>query len=95
MLVTILSFSDPNRYEMAKNYLESEGFECFGKDEIMNRTYMTNMIGGIMLQVDESVAQEAIQLLIEGGYATPEDYSPTPEIQWISKILDKFRSKNG
>ncbi|MBP1663581.1 MAG: hypothetical protein H6Q19_721 [Bacteroidetes bacterium] len=92
-LVNIRTFSQSADFEMVKAYLESMGIECFGRDEIINRAYLANVNGGVKLDVHASQAEEAIRLLIEGGYLKPEDFEPTPEFKFVDKILSKFRKK--
>ncbi len=89
-LVTIRSFSSSVDFEMVKAYLESMGIECFGIDEVINRSYLANVNGGVKLKVREDQAEEAIKLLIEGGYLKSEDFEPSAEMKWIEKVLKKF-----
>jgi len=91
-LVTVRTFSQSIDFEMVKSYLESFGIECFGRDEILNRDY-ANINGGVKLQVSSEQAEEAVKLLIDGGYLKPEDFEPTPEIKWMEKILNHFSRK--
>lgn len=92
-LVTIRSFGSSMDFEMAKSYLESFGIECYGMDEFINRTYVTNVAGGVKLQVSTEQAEEAIKLLLEGGYLKPEDFEPTPEMKWVEKFIGFFKRK--
>ena len=92
-LVNIRTFSQSTDFEMVKAYLESMGIECFGRDEIINSAYLANVNGGVKLDVRASQAEEAIRLLIEGGYLKPEDFEPTPEFKFVEKILSKLRKK--
>ena len=92
-LITIRTFSSSVDFEMVKAYLESMGIECFGRDEVMNRAYLANVNGGVKLQVEESKAEEAIKLLMEGGYLKPEDFEPSPEMKWAEKVIEFFRKK--
>ncbi len=89
-LVTIRSFSSSVDFEMVKAYLESMGIVCFGIDEVINRAYLANVNGGVKLKVREEQAEEAIRLLIEGGYLKAEDFEPSTEMKWAEKILKKF-----
>lgn len=93
-LVTIRSFNSSIDFELAKAYLESAGIECYVKDEIINRSYVANVNGGVKLQVSEEHLEEAIQLLTEGGYIKQEDYEPTTEFKWAEKIVRFFSKKN-
>lgn len=92
-LVTIRTFSSSVDFQMVKAYLESLGIECFGRDEVMNRAYLANVNGGVKLLVEKSKAEEAIKLLMEGGYLKPEDFEPSPEMKWAEKVIEFFRKK--
>ena len=91
-LVTIRTFSSSVDFQMVKAYLESLGIECFGRDEVMNRAYLANVNGGVKLQVRAGQLDEAIQLLIEGGYIKPEDMESSPEFRWAEKVINKIKS---
>ena len=90
--ITVRTFSSSVDFEMVKAYLESCGIECFGKDELTNRAYLANVNGGVKLQVRPDQLDGAIQLLIEGGYITPEDMESTAELQWAEKIINKIKA---
>ena len=91
-LITLRTFSLSTEYEMAKSYLESFEIECFGQDEIINRDYV-NANGGIKLRVRNEQAEDAIKILMEGGYLKAEDFEPTAEMKWVEKILKWFGVK--
>ena len=91
-IITVRTFSSSVDFEMVKAYLESYGVECFGKDEFSNSTYITNVNGGVKLQVRAGQLDEAIQLLIEGGYIKPEDMESSPEFRWAKKVINKIKS---
>ncbi len=92
-LITIRTFSSSIDFEMVKAYLESMGIECFGIDEVINRAYLANVNGGVKLKVREEQAEEAIKLLIEGGYLKEEDFEPNAEMKWAEKVINFFRKK--
>lgn len=92
-LVTVRSFSSSMDFQMAKSYLESFGIECFALDEFINRTYVSNVAGGVKLQVITEQSDEAIKLLLEAGYLKPEDFEPTPEMKWVEKLIGFFKRK--
>ncbi len=92
-LVTIRTFSSSVDFEMVKAYLESMGIECFGRDEVINRAYLANVNGGVKLEVREEQLEEAIRLLIDGGYLKKEDFEPSQEMKWAEKVLEFFRLK--
>lgn len=92
-LVTIRTFSQSIDFELAKSFLESYEIECFGRDEVTNRAYLANVNGGIKLEVRPEQAEEAVKLLIEGGYLKAEDFEPSAEMKWAEKILKWFGVK--
>ena len=69
-LVTVISFFYPHETGIPRSLLESEGIECFVHDEniISVHPFYSNAIGGVRLQVRESDAQRAIEILREGGF---------------------------
>ena len=91
-LVTVRTFTRSIEFEMAKSYLESFEIDCFGQDEILNRDY-ANVNGGVKLQVRSQQAEQAIKLLIDGGYLKAEDFEPSTEMKWVEKVLNYFRRK--
>lgn len=93
-LITIRSFSNSSEFEIAKAYLLSMGIDCVGQDELINQIYVANVNGGVKLQVPSEQYEEALKLMIEGGYIKPDDFEPTPEFKWLNSILNKFRKKD-
>jgi len=91
-LVTVRTFTQSTEYEMAKSYLVSFGIDCYGQDEILNRDY-ANVNGGVKLQVRSEQAEEAVKLLLDGGYLKAEDFEPSAEMKWVEKLLNHFRHK--
>ncbi len=92
-LITVRSFTQPTDFAIAKSYLESFGIECFEQDEHINWAYLGNVDGGVKLQVRSDQADEAIKLLIDGGYLKKEDFEPSAEMKFVEKILNYFRRK--
>lgn len=92
-LVTIRSFSNSTEFEIAKSYLLSMGIDCVGQDELINQIYVANINGGVKLQVPVDQYDDALKLMIEGGYVKDDDFEPTPELKWLNKIFSKFRKK--
>jgi len=77
--VTIKTFTYATELAIIRGRLESEGIECFVKDELtiqMNPFY-SNAIGGIKLQVKKDDAVKAIEILKEEGYITDKDIEPS------------------
>lgn len=90
-LITLRTFLDPSEQALAKAFLASEGIESYSKDSIMNRVYPAQVFNGIELQVAEEDVEQAVVVLIQGGYLKKEDFEPSDEIKWITKIFNKFR----
>ena len=93
-LVTVQVFYEPTNVLIPRSLLESEGIECFVKDELVAQVYnVASIVGGVKLQVKESDVERAIQILMDGGFLTEEELKPTGLYETIGKILDKFRKK--
>jgi len=69
-LRTVIRFVYPYELAIPKSLLESEGIECFVRDELTTsvQLFYSNAIGGIKLQVREHDAQRATEILLEGGF---------------------------
>lgn len=97
-LVTVKSSKDFGSLSIAKTFLESNGIVVVFKDEYMSQLYaQTDVVGGTKLQVAEQDAERAIELLIEGGFATKADYeipqSTLRTVRIVEKILSFFKRK--
>jgi hypothetical protein len=69
-LKEIYSFLDNNQAYVAKSYLESNDIKVVLLDEITSQVYplANNAFGGIKIAVPDDQAEEAVQLLDEGGF---------------------------
>ncbi len=67
---TIYATQLPTEANVIKSKLESEGFLVHLKDEltVQNYNFISNAVGGVKIQVEESKAVEASKLLAEFGY---------------------------
>lgn len=95
-MITVKTSNIPGELAVAKSYLEDNDIYCFLKDELINQVH-PYAVGGIKLQVREEDAEEAIKLLLEGGFARKEDYE-IPEstlflVKWYEKIASWFGKK--
>ncbi len=72
-MVTLRQFRDLPEALLAKGILDSAGIECFLVDENMIRMnwFISNLLGGIRLQVNRDDVEEAVTLLSE---PTPEGF---------------------
>lgn len=93
-LTTIKTFNNITSLGLVRSMLESEGIECFVKDEYMGQIYAGAGVESfnIKLQVREEDAETAISLLIEKGYAIPEDYAPDKTMLSIGRLLEKIKA---
>jgi len=64
----------PQQLWIIKGKLESEGIECFVKDELTVQSYnlYSNAVGGVKLQVLQQDAERAVELLKGLGYIKEE-----------------------
>jgi hypothetical protein len=76
--VTVLTTILPQQLWIIRGRLESEGIECFIKDELTIQSYnlYSNSVGGVKLQVLEKDQQRAVELLVELGYLKDEPVRP-------------------
>ncbi len=74
-LVTIATFTYHSELTVIKAKLESENIECFIQDEMTAQIYSfaSNAIGGIKLQVKQSDAIRAIEILKKAGHLDEPD----------------------
>ena len=66
-LETVATFSFAHEMGLVRSKLESEGIECFVKDELTAQTYIYNAIGGMKLQVRSEDAERAREIIREMG----------------------------
>jgi hypothetical protein len=64
-LETVATFSFAPEMGLVRSKLESEGIECFVKDELVSQTYIHNTVGGMKLQVKAEDAERAKKILEE------------------------------
>lgn len=77
--VTIATFTLPSEIAVIKGKLESEGIDCFVKDEltVQVHNFLSNAVGGIKLQVRTSDASKATDLLKDMGYLKGDVAKPS------------------
>ncbi len=90
-LITVKSSDIYNEIAIAKTYLEDNGLSCFLKDELTNQIH-PYAIGGVKLQVKEEDVEQAISLLIEGGFSKKEDYEIPESTMKIVNIYERIVS---
>ena len=74
-LITVAIFHLPQDAYIIKARLESEDIPVFLKDEysVQTETFLSNAIGGVKLQVSESNAEAATEILKEQGVELPRE----------------------
>jgi len=84
-LITVMTFPLPQDAYMAKNLLESENISVFLQNEftIQENNLYSNAVGGVNLQVIDTDAEQALKLLIAGGYINPDDLQQENSIEEI------------
>lgn len=89
--ITVKASDIYNDVSIAKSYLEDRGIFCILKDELTNQVH-PYAIGGVKLQVSEEDVQEAINLLIEGGFSRKEDFEIPDSTLRIVSVYEKIAS---
>ena len=89
--ITVKASDIYNDVSIAKSYLEDRGIFCILKDELTNQVH-PYAIGGVKLQVSEQDVQEAINLLIEGGFSRKEDFEIPDSTLRIVSVYEKIAS---
>ncbi|MDR1156527.1 MAG: DUF2007 domain-containing protein [Bacteroidales bacterium] len=91
-LVTVLTFVYPHESGIPRSLLESEGIECFMRDEMTAtvQPFYSNAIGGIKLQVREGDVQRAMEILIEGGFISDEEKKA-----WLGEDESGMKASDG
>lgn len=92
-LVTIKTANLASDLAIAKSYLESEGIDAVIFGEVMSQVYSAVAYngGGVQLKVRQEDAENAIALLIEGGFAKQEDYEISATDKWLVNQVEKLR----
>jgi hypothetical protein len=90
--ITILTFTYPYEFAIVRGRLESEGIECFVKDELTVQVnpFYSNAIGGIKLQVRKRDWEQALKILTETGYIKEADLQPAPSLLNLQRFLSKI-----
>jgi len=93
-LVTVASFDEPYKANIARMKLESEGIKCFLSGENFVATYwlLSRVEGGIKLKVKEADSKAAIEILARKE--TSSDTQLPSELGEYDLICPKCRSEN-
>lgn len=67
--VEIATFTYPSEVQVLRSLLESEGIECFLKNEFMSDIFPgISDIGNIELQVQQQDEERALEIMRESGF---------------------------
>lgn len=90
--VTIITFTYPPQAVVLKGRLESEGIECYLKDELTAQVnpFYSNAVGGVKLQVRQEDMDSAITILKELGYPVDDDESYETSVKKIVRFTQKI-----
>lgn len=90
--VTIATFTYPSQAVILKGRFESEGIECYLKDELTAQVnpFYSNAIGGVKLQVMSQDVPKAVVILRELGYPVDDDESYETSVKKIVRFTQKI-----
>lgn len=90
--VTIATFTYPSQAVILKGRFESEGIECYLKDELTAQVnpFYSNAIGGVKLQVMSQDVPKAVVILRELGYPVGDDESYETSVKKIVRFTQKI-----
>lgn len=79
----IIAFTYPHEANLAKGLLEASGIEVIIKDEltVQVNNFYSNAVGGVKLFVEKSKVEEAVSILVEGGYINLKNTEPDKIIE--------------
>ncbi|MFO8000851.1 MAG: DUF2007 domain-containing protein [Marinilabilia sp.] len=95
-LETVATFSYAHEMGFVRSKLESEGIDCFVKDELSAQTYIPIAVGGMKLQVRSGDAERARQIVREMGVfdAPPQDSSNISAFDRITRKMPLLGNLN-
>lgn len=99
-LITVLTVTYPHELLVARGRLEAESIPYFIQDELIGQVqpFYSNAMGGLRLKVRQEDVERATEILVEGGYISPEPVSDAgflqPLMDWSAgiPILNKIPS---
>jgi hypothetical protein len=84
-MVEIARFTYPSEAEVLVALLKSEGIYCYIRDEFSSRIMAGYAdIGGVRVELLESEAPRALQVMRENGYELPDENEYPDQIKAIS-----------
>jgi len=90
-MVEIARFQNQAEAFMLRSLLESEGIECYLKDEIINQMYGGFVdFGGIKIQVMEDQVPHAMDVMQANGYELPKEDEAIAPLAPMSGFVGKI-----
>ena len=90
-MVEIARFQNQAEAFMLRSLLESEGIECYLKDEIINQMYGGFVdFGGIKVQVLEDQVPHAMDVMQANGYELPKEDEAIAPLAPMSGFVGKI-----
>lgn len=90
-MVEIARFQNQAEAFMLRSLLESEGIECYLKDEIINQMYGGFVdFGGIKVQVMEDQVPHAMDVMQANGYELPKEDEAIAPLSPMSGFVGKI-----
>ncbi len=90
-MVEIARFQNQAEAFMLRSLLESEGIECYLKDEIINQMYGGFVdFGGIKVQVMEDQVPHAMDIMQANGYELPKEDEAIAPLAPMSGFVGKI-----
>ena len=90
-MVEIARFQNQAEAFMLRSLLESEGIECYLKDEIINQMYGGFVdFGGIKVQVMEDQVPNAMDVMQANGYELPTEDEAIAPLAPMSGFVGKI-----
>ena len=90
-MVEIARFQNQAEAFMLRSLLESEGIECYLKDEIINQMYVGFVdFGGIKVQVMEDQVPHAMDVMQANGYELPKEDEAIAPLAPMSGFVGKI-----
>lgn len=90
-MVEIARFQNQSEAHLLRSLLESEGIECYLKDELTNQMYGGMVdFGGIKVQIMEDQVPHALEVMQVNGYELPMEDEAVAPLAPMSGFIGKI-----
>lgn len=89
-MVEVARFTRPTDAHALASLLQSEGIECYVRNELTSQTLGMIDLGGVRVELLESDVQRALQVMLDNGYEIPREDEQPEEIKTVSGIARQF-----